>query len=276
MLPTHLKTRLFAVLRTLQLGIVALGIVWALVVQHDQSVASQGSRTTSPRCSIPTMLTLWDDQRLARGQVAVWNDATQLYVQFFALEPWTLTATHVHVTTPLDRVLVTNQRAFMRGHVDETRDHAQVPAYAYTIPLTWTDVTALVITARGSVAGSDSPGDSAPPAAIWGSTHLGASARQPYFTYTLHRCADEKDYAVGVPVASVDARPGPWAAAVSLCPPFWHKTPCPMRERAIQKPSSRTLGPADTSLGKEVGWSLTRQVPGGISALRPHDDPGDQ
>lgn len=220
MLQTRFKPWLFALFRALQIGIVSMGIVSVLILQLDSSVASQGVHSYQQRCAFPTVIKLRDDQGLERGHVAVWNDASNLYVKFFTMENWTFTATHVHITTPSDKVLVTNQSmnnvlvtnqsAFRLGHFDYTMDHSQVVSYAYTIPLARNDFTDLAITARGSVAWSDSKSEIAQTTAVWSGTAYGDNDRRHDFDYALQMCTNEKYNGASIPVASVVSPPGIW------------------------------------------------------------------
>jgi hypothetical protein len=206
---SQLKTQLFTVLRILQIAIMALVLIAVMVFHPGSSVASHESRRYQEQCAIPSIVMLRDGQGLERGLVAVWNDTTDMYVQFFANESWTLTTTHVHITTPLDTVLISNQKTFMRNQFDAMTDHPQIASYTYTIPLTWPDFTDLIITARGRVTLSGGTSEIAQTSTVW-SGKRGNNTRQDYFAYTLKRCTDESSTTTSDPVANEDAAPGVW------------------------------------------------------------------
>lgn len=81
------------------------------------------------------------------GDVKVWNDDTNLYVQYVTTN-WKMTETHLHVATSLDGIPQKNGNP-PPGQFDYKMDHdPPVAEYTYIIPLSWDPCTELYIAAH--------------------------------------------------------------------------------------------------------------------------------
>jgi len=86
------------------------------------------------------------------GEVNIWNDTENLYVQFVISESgWLLEQTHVHVATSLAGIPQTKNGGPKVGKFDHSDPHGLVKLYTYAIPLTWAPGTTLYIAAHADV-----------------------------------------------------------------------------------------------------------------------------
>jgi hypothetical protein len=94
-------------------------------------------------------------QTLDVGDVLVWNDGDNLYVQYVVTDPeWCLTETHLHVATSLADIPQTKKGNPIPGHFDYNDEHNCVTKFLYTIPLVaygWVPCTNLFIAAHAVV-----------------------------------------------------------------------------------------------------------------------------
>lgn len=85
------------------------------------------------------------------GDVIVWNDADNLYVNYVITDlDWCLTETHLHVATSLGEIPQKNGNP-PPGKFDYKGEHDCVTEYTYTISLDWLPETELFIAAHAVV-----------------------------------------------------------------------------------------------------------------------------
>lgn len=89
-------------------------------------------------------------QHIDVGDVNVWNDGTNLYVQYVLDDPWVMTESHLHVATSLAGIPQKKGNP-PPGQFDYSDPHGPVTDYTYTINLTWTAGTPLYIAAHAEV-----------------------------------------------------------------------------------------------------------------------------
>ena len=85
----------------------------------------------------PQEYDLWAGMDILVGNVTVWNDAENLYVQYNTNDPWFLTEVHLYIQTePFTSRLAPGRAPYKSG------DISYASTYTFTIPLQWEcDVT---------------------------------------------------------------------------------------------------------------------------------------
>jgi len=91
-------------------------------------------------------------QHINVGDVNVWNDGDNLYVQYVTTGDWELVETHLDVNTSPAGINQTKKGNPIPGQFDYSMEHdPPVTTYTYTIPLTWAPGTMLAIAAHAVV-----------------------------------------------------------------------------------------------------------------------------
>lgn len=136
-------------------------------------------------------------QTIDVGEVLVWNDDENLYVEFVASGDWCITETHVHVFTDnLDFNDITLKNGNPPpGKFDYKDEHDCVADHTYEIPLNWSPDIELYIAAHAVVQNDSVPvdWDNGDPISWWTETAWGAGFDFPganwatYFTYKVQQ-----------------------------------------------------------------------------------------
>ena len=100
----------------------------------------------------PCVTDLLAGQHIDAGDVKVWNDDANLYVQYVTEGGWELVETHLHVATSLQDIPQTKKGNPIPGQFEYFMYHdPPVTEYTYAIPLTWDPCTELCIAAHAVV-----------------------------------------------------------------------------------------------------------------------------
>ena len=118
-----------------------------------------GIAWVSVECEEEKCADLIAGQHIDVGDVNVWNDDTNLYVQYVLDDPWVMTESHLHVATSMESIPQTqpNKKGLgggnpIPGHFDYSDPHGPVTEYTYIIDLgDWVPCTDLVIAAHAEV-----------------------------------------------------------------------------------------------------------------------------
>ncbi len=95
-------------------------------------------------------------QNINVGQVTVWNDGDNLYVEYETNEEWCIIETHLEVATSLEGIAQTKKGNPKPGQFTYSSSHELFTSeYTYTIPLEWEYDTELFIAAHAVVVNSD-------------------------------------------------------------------------------------------------------------------------
>jgi hypothetical protein len=85
------------------------------------------------------------------GDILVWNDEEQLYVQYQTTDGWCLTVTHLHVATSVADIPQTKTGNPKPGQFAYSAEHDCLTEYTYEVPLQWDMNTELHIAAHAVV-----------------------------------------------------------------------------------------------------------------------------
>ncbi|MFO7675086.1 MAG: hypothetical protein R6X12_02040 [bacterium] len=120
-------------------------------------------------CGTPQEVILYAGQHINAGNVTVWNDATNLYVQFNSSGDWVITETHVAVATSLAGIPQKNGNPVPGLFPYKEVHDPAVTTYTYTIPLgDWEPGQELYIAAHASMALLDEYGEVIQTETGWG------------------------------------------------------------------------------------------------------------
>ncbi|MBN1179030.1 MAG: hypothetical protein JXD18_07450 [Anaerolineae bacterium] len=99
----------------------------------------------------PFVTDLLAGQTIDAGDVRIWNDGANLFVEYVTDGGWCLTETHLQVATTLEGIPQRNGNP-VPGQFDYRMEHACISAYTYQIPISWPVGTQLYIAAHAVVA----------------------------------------------------------------------------------------------------------------------------
>lgn len=105
--------------------------VGVTALTNDVKASIQCEPPVEPECP-PVVYDLWAGQTILVGNVTVWNDAENLYVQYNTDAPWYLTEVHLFIAAePFTARLAPGQAPYKSG------DISCASTYMFTIPLQW-------------------------------------------------------------------------------------------------------------------------------------------
>ncbi len=99
------------------------------------TVPLQSAEAQMQICGTPTQVNLLAGQTIHAGTVTVGNDGTYLYVVFDTSDGWTLTETHVAVSTTVDGIPQTKTGNPIPGQFDYSAEHQNATTYVCVIAL---------------------------------------------------------------------------------------------------------------------------------------------
>ena len=126
-------------------------------------------------------------QNIDVGDIYVWNDNNNLYVQYMTTNNWWLNETHLHVATSLSGIPQTHSGNPKVGKFDYQFEHnPNVQNYTYTIPITWAWNTELYLAAHCEVILNDTSLSITQIETGWGQgMSFPGNNWAMYFTFTL-------------------------------------------------------------------------------------------
>jgi hypothetical protein len=127
-------------------------------------------------------------QNIDVGDIFVWNNNDNLYVQYMTTNNWWLNETHLHVATSLSGIPQTLSGNPKVGNFDyQTEHNPHVQSYTYTIPIIWNWQTELYIAAHCEVVLKDINGNIIQQETGWGQGYnFPGNSWAMYFNYTIY------------------------------------------------------------------------------------------
>jgi hypothetical protein len=126
-------------------------------------------------------------QNIDVGDIFVWNDNVNLYVQYMTTNNWWLNKTHLHVATSLSGIPQTQSGNPKVGNFDYQSEHnPHVQSYTYPITIAWILNTELYLAAHCEVVLKDNNGNIIQQETGWGQGYnFPGNNWAMYFTYNL-------------------------------------------------------------------------------------------
>lgn len=141
-------------------------------------------------CGVPQQVILYAGQTINAGNVTVWNDQTDLYVQFSTSNGWLLGETHVAVATSLAGIPQKNGNPIPGQFPYKMNHNPPVGTYTYIIPLdNWQPGQQLYIAAHAVVVQLDQNGNVIRRETGWGNgPGFPGKNWATYIMYTVQPC----------------------------------------------------------------------------------------
>jgi hypothetical protein len=161
-------------------------------------------------CGTPQEVILYAGQNIDAGNVKVWNDATNLYVQFNTSGDWVITQTHVAVATSLAGIPQKNGNPVPGLFPYKEVHDPAVTTYTYTIPLgSWEAGQELYIATHAALALLDENGNVIQTETGWGfGPNFPGRNWATYLMYTVQECEEP----IGQPGAFRTQTQGGWGS----------------------------------------------------------------
>jgi hypothetical protein len=146
--------------------------------------------TSGSVCGLPTQVILYAGQTINAGNVTVWNDQTDLYVQFNTSGGWLMTESHVAVATSLAGIPQKNGNPIPGQFPYSMVHNPPVTTYTYAIPLgSWQPGQQLYIAAHAVVVMLDQYGNVIRRETGWGNgPNFPGKNWATYLMYTVQSC----------------------------------------------------------------------------------------
>jgi len=165
-------------------------------------------------CGEELVLTLWAGQNIDVGDVNVFNDADDLFIQIESTGGWFLTETHVAVATSLEEIPQTGSGNPKVGHFDLSTEHdPPVSYYEYHVNYAYEPGQELFLAVHAAAVLMDDGGNPIQEETAWADGYeFPGSSWATYFNFSIADCSGAEEIIVTVPeqVCLFDPFPIAW------------------------------------------------------------------
>lgn len=150
----------------------------------------QPAVTSSQICGTPYQTIFYAGQNINIGNITVWNDQYDLYIQFNTTGGWVMSQTHLAVATSLSGIPQKNGNPIPGQFPYKTSHNPAVTSYTYVIPLNnWAPGQELYIAAHASAQLLDGEGNIIRNETGWGfGPGFPGKNWATYLKYTIQAC----------------------------------------------------------------------------------------
>jgi hypothetical protein len=177
------------------MSIIALALFVAATGCDRAGMPAEAQVNAQVVCGVPQQVTLYAGQTINVGNVMVWNDATNLYVQYNITGGWVMTESHVAVATSLSGIPQKNGNPVPGQFPYKTVHNPGVTTYTYTIPLNqWPVGQQLYVATHAVVQLIDGNGNVIQTETGWGNgPGFPGKNWATYLMYTIQGCDPYQD-----------------------------------------------------------------------------------